>query len=296
VEATTGGSHLAGRFVQRAILPAWTLGLLALLVAAGAGAVVLLARPHPAPPAAPVSTPIAHPRTPPEGASATATPTAVVRVPNVVGETLSRAKELIRARGLDIGTVSPHLPSSTPVRKQSPLAGDDVEPGSAVDLVLETVAVPDLTGLTEQQADARLKKLGLGDGLAQPWDAGVDATVASQDPAAGKRVPPGEDVELTMAKPPAPEFGRSDAADVAATVADQYARGGGVTDAAARRCRAAGAQQWSCVIDITYPAQSGESNCQIRIAITPTTDLSGVETTSGLLGAYRVTETDCPTG
>jgi serine/threonine protein kinase/beta-lactam-binding protein with PASTA domain len=298
--ASGGGSgrRVGGRFVQRALLPWWLPILLAVLATAAGAAVLIHSPSRPGPGPGPTFVPSPAPSaTQTPDASPSATAQATVRVPNVVGESLARARTLIQARGLDVGTVKPRgFPPSAPVAKQSPAAGKRVAAQSTVGLTLESVVVPDLSGLTETEASSRLEQMRLGEAIAQPWDAGVDATVRKQDPPAGTRVPPDQDVKLQMAKPAPPQFRMSDAREVADQVAARYASGGGISGAAVTGCRAAGPQQWSCVIEIKYLTQSGDAICRQRLAVTPTTDLSGLETSSGLLGAHRITEDDCPVG
>jgi len=120
-----------------------------------------------------------------------------VAVPNVVGKSLPMAKmELLKA-GLVAGENTPVPGKGTPgqVVGQKPKAGMQVRKGSAVDLEIGAeekpakIAVPNLRGLTPDEAKAQLKKAGLvlRDTHVTPGK-GDPGKVFSQSPDPGKEV------------------------------------------------------------------------------------------------------------
>ena len=136
-----------------------------------------------------------------------------VTVPGVVGMTQATAETTLLGAGLTVGVVSGHYSATVPVGgiiSQSPPAGDSASPGSAVDLVVSTgaqiAAVPDLVGLSREDALAALSDAGLAGGtVTEAFSAGVPAgNVISQSPLAGDSVPPGTTVDLVVSKGPQP--------------------------------------------------------------------------------------------
>ena len=93
---------------------------------------------------------------------------------------------------------------------QSPLAGDSVPPGTAVDLVVskgvQIVTVPDVGGLSGTDAFTALSNAGLGLGtVTEAFSATIAlGRVISQSPLAGDSVPPATVVNLVVSKGPQP--------------------------------------------------------------------------------------------
>ncbi|OUM42804.1 protein kinase domain-containing protein [Arthrobacter sedimenti] len=90
------------------------------------------------------------------------------RVPDLLGRTQVQAAAELGAAGLAVGTIEEHYDESVAagmVSRQVPEQGAERHRGSAVDLVVslgpEPVAVPDVTGLTEQDAVAAVEQAGL---------------------------------------------------------------------------------------------------------------------------------------
>lgn len=90
-------------------------------------------------------------------------------VPNVVNKDLAEAERYLGEYGFKLGTqiqVESHLPKGT-VISQSPEAGDKANNGAAVNVEVsdgkgkEMTVVPNLAGLTKEQADAALAAEGL---------------------------------------------------------------------------------------------------------------------------------------
>lgn len=92
----------------------------------------------------------------------------VTLVPDVVGLTQAQAISLIEGRGLIVTYGVPEYSAATPINSvisQSPLSGTEVGVGGSVALTLSlgtiTVAMPNLTGLTQPQAAAALVAAGI---------------------------------------------------------------------------------------------------------------------------------------
>ncbi|HLK68283.1 MAG TPA: PASTA domain-containing protein [Bryobacteraceae bacterium] len=139
-----------------------------------------------------------------------------VAVPDVVGKAFSDAQKAVEDAGLKVGTLtkasSPTVPSGN-VISSNPLAGSSVTAGSAVNLQVSTgpagdVAVPDVTGLTKQAAEAVLKNAGLGLGPVtnHSSDSVPKGGVIGTIPDAGTTVSSGSKVGLSISSGPATNF------------------------------------------------------------------------------------------
>lgn len=136
-----------------------------------------------------------------------------VDVPTVLGMTPDGAATLLAAEGLTLGeqtTESTDQPEGT-VIAQSPEAGTVVASDTPVDVtVAEPIpleAVPDLAGLTGDDAVAMLQGQGLVLGAVDDEESSdqPEGTVLHQEPGAGAEVPDGTSVNITLAVPPAIE-------------------------------------------------------------------------------------------
>jgi serine/threonine-protein kinase len=133
---------------------------------------------------------------------------ALVKVPNVVGQTQADAKATLEASGLKVGEVTSKESTSVApgvVSKQSPDAGSNVDGGSAVTLEVGAAPqakVPKVTGLTESDAAIELARVGLSVGDVQYVSDPVVAPgfVKSQDPAQGTSLPAGSKVALVVSE------------------------------------------------------------------------------------------------
>ena len=138
-----------------------------------------------------------------------------VRVPDLSGLTEREARAKLaekQYRGLlTVGDVDVRV-SDKPagsVIDQTPAAKTVVRSRTSVVLVIAQavppVVVPDLSGLTEDQARAQLTdaRLVLGGRMRRDSDR-TAGTVTAQSPAAGTRVAPGTPVDVVFAKTPAP--------------------------------------------------------------------------------------------
>jgi eukaryotic-like serine/threonine-protein kinase len=128
-------------------------------------------------------------------------------VPDIKGKTLSQAQQALDAVGLKLQVtkeVTNDKIAPGRVISQDPTAGAKMKKGGTVTVVmskgLETVAAPDLTGKTEAEASALLKKAGL---LLGKIDTGFSDTIAegqvmAQSPKAGARVEKGGAIDITI--------------------------------------------------------------------------------------------------
>ena len=136
-----------------------------------------------------------------------------VQVPNVEGKPQSTAESEIQAAGLTAGNVTQRCSDTVPagsVISQDPAAGTQVNPGTAVNLVVSsgpcqgTVTVPGVVGQPLSQATETIQGLGLvvGQVTEQCSDTVPAGSVISQDPGAGTQVNPGSAVNLVVSSGP----------------------------------------------------------------------------------------------
>ena len=136
-------------------------------------------------------------------------------VPPVEGLLQSAAEADIVAAGLVVGTVTTAYSDTVAagyVISQDPVAGTEVAPGSAVDLVVSLgleplpVTVPLVEGLLQSVAEADIVAAGLVVGTVTTAYSDTVALdhVISQSPAAGVSVPEGSAVDLMVSLGPAP--------------------------------------------------------------------------------------------
>jgi serine/threonine-protein kinase len=130
-------------------------------------------------------------------------------VPAVVGERQGDAEDALREAGFEPRVreqASNDVPNGR-VIAVNPAEGTTVERGSAVTLVVSTgpeqVEVPDVGGLSEDEARNRLEDAGLRVQTEQRETPDEDpGTVLEQKPAAGENVDAGSTVTLTVAEAP----------------------------------------------------------------------------------------------
>jgi len=130
-----------------------------------------------------------------------------VAVPDVVDQPLEAAVEILTRQGFVRGEVEEEFSDTVEpgrVIRQSPSADTMAPEGSAVDLVVsqgqEEATVPDLVGLTEEEAFGELRAVGLSPGRAtrEPSDTVEDGRILSSDPAAGTALPVGSPVDYAV--------------------------------------------------------------------------------------------------
>ena len=136
-------------------------------------------------------------------------------VPPVEGLLQSAAEADIVAAGLVVGAVTTAYHDTVAldhVISQDPVAGTEVAPGSAVDLVVSLgpepppLTVPPVEGLLQSAAEADIVAAGLVVGTVTTAYSDTVALdhVISQSPAAGVSVPEGSAVDLMVSLGPAP--------------------------------------------------------------------------------------------
>uniref|UniRef100_UPI0031402C39 PASTA domain-containing protein n=1 Tax=uncultured Nitrospira sp. TaxID=157176 RepID=UPI0031402C39 len=129
-------------------------------------------------------------------------------VPNVVGLQQAAAQSAITGARLTVGTVTTANSATVEIGaviSQTPTAGDNVAPGSAVELVVSLGAqVPNVVGLTQINAQKALTTSGLTVGTVTT---AISATVPlgeviGQNPGAGTNVAPASGVALVISSGP----------------------------------------------------------------------------------------------
>ncbi len=134
-----------------------------------------------------------------------------VAVPDVTGQTQAAAAASIVSAGLLVGNITQEYSSTVPagqVASQTPSANAQAAAGSAVALVLsqgpQPVAVPDVTGLTQDAATAAIVAAGFTVGLVNNAanDTVASGSVISQIPAAATLAVPGSLINLTVSTGP----------------------------------------------------------------------------------------------
>lgn len=136
-----------------------------------------------------------------------------VQVPDLIGLTLEQAQALLKKAGLQDGELSQQPVTNERaglIVKQNPLPGTLADLGSPVKMVIgvarngepDPVTVPDMTGISVDEAEARLKQAQLRRGQTSevsvpPEKVGL---VVGQSPGAGATVPPDTVVALVVGK------------------------------------------------------------------------------------------------
>ncbi|MTV25171.1 Stk1 family PASTA domain-containing Ser/Thr kinase [Nitriliruptoraceae bacterium ZYF776] len=130
-----------------------------------------------------------------------------VAVPDLVGLTVEQAQDQLEQRGLVLGDVEEEADEDAEpgtILRTNPGEGEQVDEGSAVDIVISTGAelttVPDLRGLTEEEALAALREAGLTQGTRErEFSSEVpEGRIISQDPGSGGEVPVGSSVSYVV--------------------------------------------------------------------------------------------------
>jgi serine/threonine-protein kinase len=131
-----------------------------------------------------------------------------VAVPSVDGLGEQKATAALVDKGLVVDRVVRQADDTVPenhVIKTSPAAGTSVDRGSDVTLYVSSgpkqVAVPDVVGLTQREAQQTLGNRGFQFTTTEEGSADQEpGTVLRQDPAAGTKVDPGSSVALVVAR------------------------------------------------------------------------------------------------
>ncbi|MGW7092212.1 Stk1 family PASTA domain-containing Ser/Thr kinase [Streptomyces sp. NPDC054874] len=134
----------------------------------------------------------------------------IVRVPDVVGRSLADARRSLKKVGLVPGMVTREFSEDVArgeVIRTDPRAGTDRNPDTAVALVVSKGApidVPDVTGLSAEEATAELEAEGLKAEVlpGRVHSAEAEGDVAEQSPGGGTEAAEGDTIELTVSKGP----------------------------------------------------------------------------------------------
>ncbi|MBV8151745.1 MAG: Stk1 family PASTA domain-containing Ser/Thr kinase [Candidatus Eremiobacteraeota bacterium] len=123
---------------------------------------------------------------------------AQVGVPNVGGQTLVEAQNGLVAAGFNVHvTYAVQQPADGTVVQQDPAPSANAPKGSTVNVVVAVPGVvPDVTGMTPDQARQALTRAGYVVGNVTYVQEGQDGIVARTEPVANLRVAPGESVNL----------------------------------------------------------------------------------------------------
>ncbi|MCD6351392.1 MAG: PASTA domain-containing protein [Armatimonadetes bacterium] len=141
-------------------------------------------------------------------------PAKPIKVPNVVGMKLEEAKEALAAKGLEAEEAGERYDDAVPAGSVClliPSAGKRVRVGRRVRLYVSkgptSAVVPDLSGLTLEQARVRLGQAGLKVGeVSRKASTYVEGTVVGQWPDPKTKVVPGSEVSLEVSA--GPDFGK----------------------------------------------------------------------------------------
>jgi serine/threonine-protein kinase len=126
-------------------------------------------------------------------------------VPNVVGDRVGQATARVEEAGLDwtvVRTASARPPGT--VSATRPGSGTEVDEGAEVTLVVSTgprrVEVPDVVGLSLDDARARLQQSGLDARVRRVFSDESPGSVVAQDPSAGDRAAAESAVRINVSK------------------------------------------------------------------------------------------------
>lgn len=130
-----------------------------------------------------------------------------VEVPRLVGKTEEEARDALEEVDLELGEVTPEGSDEVEageVISQFPNAGQEVEPGTAIDLVVssgpDAVLVPSVIGQTEESATDEIEAAGLVvDPTTTPSDQ-PEGEVVEQEPAGGTEAQPGDTVRIVVSE------------------------------------------------------------------------------------------------
>jgi serine/threonine-protein kinase len=133
------------------------------------------------------------------------TPSALVEIPDLAGQTQEEATAALKALGFDV-LVTEQASTTAPAGQvigTRPAAGGKVPKGTTVELQVSSgpkaVTVPDVVNATQADATSTLQGLGLVVATEQgSSDAVPEGSVISQNPSAGSSVKPGSTVTLTI--------------------------------------------------------------------------------------------------
>lgn len=130
---------------------------------------------------------------------------AMVSVPDVSGKTQDQARTTLENAGLTVGNATTEDHATVPkdaVIRTDPVSGTSVQRGSTVSLVLSTgqTEVPDLTGMTQEEARSALSEAGLTVGNVTQEESSTveEGRVISHTPNKGGQVRQGSEVSIVI--------------------------------------------------------------------------------------------------
>jgi eukaryotic-like serine/threonine-protein kinase len=134
-----------------------------------------------------------------------------VPVPGLYGNTPAQAKTVLEGAHLKLGGTNEDYSNDVPegsIVYQDPAEGQDVEPGTAVDITVslgvKQVRVPEVYGLSVAAAQSTLSGAGLGSTAIEVEGDEAAGTALSTDPVVGATVDPGSTVTLYYSAGPPP--------------------------------------------------------------------------------------------
>ena len=134
-----------------------------------------------------------------------------VPVPRLYGNTPAQAESVLQGAGLKLGTQSKDYTSEVAegsIFFQDPSGGENVEPGSAVDVTVslgpEQVEVPEVYGLSVSAAQSTLSNAGLNSTAIEVEGDEAAGTALATDPGVGATLDPGSTVTLYYSAGPPP--------------------------------------------------------------------------------------------
>lgn len=131
-------------------------------------------------------------------------------VPDIVGSARADAEAAIEAEGLDNVTFTTQKSDEAEgtVLSVEPAEGEKVKAGTAVTVVVaEPYTVPDISGMTADEAAAALEEAGYTSHVEHVYDESVaDGTVLGTTPAAGEKLASGSDVAINVSMSRATEL------------------------------------------------------------------------------------------
>jgi eukaryotic-like serine/threonine-protein kinase len=140
-----------------------------------------------------------------------------VPVPRLYGNTPVQAESVLRGAGLELGTQSRDYNNDVAegsIFSQSPSEGENVEPGSAVDVTVslgpEQVEVPEVYGMSVAAAQTALSNAGLNSTAIEVEGDESAGTALATDPEVGTMLDPGSTVSLFYSAGPPPATTPSD--------------------------------------------------------------------------------------
>ncbi|MFD2675092.1 Stk1 family PASTA domain-containing Ser/Thr kinase [Gulosibacter bifidus] len=131
-------------------------------------------------------------------------PDASVSVPNVEGMTLEEAKSVLEAEGLKIRekNEASDTVEADHIMSQSPPADSSVAPGTTVTLTISTgkgaLTVPDISGMSVDEAKAKLAEIGFKPGSITSEDSATvaEGDVIRSEPGPGEQAKSGETINI----------------------------------------------------------------------------------------------------